>query len=332
VTTALPTIVVGGYLGAGKTTLVNHLLRHADGRRIAVMVNDFGEIGIDADLIESQDGDVLNLAGGCVCCSVGSDLIGALAALPARMPPPDLILIETSGVALPGSVARSVRLARNIEVDGVVVLADAEAIRSRAQDRYVGDTVLQQLRDADLLVLNKVELLEADALSALREWLAGQAPRARIVEANEAAVPPELVLGLAGTHGSVQALERSGGGLFAGDRAARRIGARKAGTGAGDMFASASIAVAGAVDARALAEALCAPGLGLHRMKGILRDRDGSGVVIQGVGPRWRIAPVSGEIGPQGRLVVIGLRGQVDASAIEAIVAAHDAAGCDALK
>jgi len=319
----LPAIVVGGYLGAGKTTLVNHLLRHAEGRRIAVMVNDFGEIGIDADLIESQDGDVLNLAGGCVCCSVGSDLIGALAALPERTPPPDLILIETSGVALPGSVARSVRLARDIEVDGVVVLADAETIRARALDRYVGDTVQQQLRDADLLVLNKVELLEPDALQDLREWLAGQAPRARLVEAIEASVPPELVLGLAGAHGSVQALERSGGGLFAGDRSARRIGARRPGAAAGDVFASASLAVTGAVDARALAEALADPGLGLHRVKGIVRDRDGSGVVIQGVGSRWRIAPASGEVGPQGRLVVIGLRGRVDATAIDALVASH---------
>ncbi len=324
----LPAIVVGGYLGAGKTTLVNHLLRHADGRRIAVMVNDFGDIGIDADLIESQDGDVLNLAGGCVCCSVGSDLIGALVALPARLPPPDLILIETSGVALPGSVARSVRLASGIEVDGVLVLADAETIRARALDRYVGDTVLQQLRDADLLVLNKIELIGPDVLRELREWLAGQAPRARIVETSESAVPPELVLGMAGVHGSVQALERSGGGLFAGDRSARRIGVRRSAPGAGAVFASASIAVNGSVDARALAEALTDPGLGLHRMKGIVRDRDGSGVVIQGVGSRWRLvpaAPAASAFGPEGRLVVIGLRGRVDAAAIEALAAAHAA-------
>ena len=110
----LSTIVLGGYLGAGKTTLLNHLLRHAQGRRIAVMVNDFGDIGIDADLIESTDGEVMNLSGGCICCSVGSDLVAALMALPQRVPPPDLVLIETSGVALPGSVARGARLAPGV--------------------------------------------------------------------------------------------------------------------------------------------------------------------------------------------------------------------------
>jgi hypothetical protein len=91
----IPTLILGGYLGAGKTTLVNHLLRHANGRRIAVMVNDFGELTIDADLIEGADGKVLALAGGCVCCSFGSDLVGALQDVSRRDPPPDLILIET---------------------------------------------------------------------------------------------------------------------------------------------------------------------------------------------------------------------------------------------
>ena len=93
-----PTLIVGGYLGAGKTTLVNHLLRNAGGRRIAVMVNDFGELTIDADLIEGAEGSVLALAGGCVCCSFGSDLLGALQDVLQRQPQPDLILIETSGV------------------------------------------------------------------------------------------------------------------------------------------------------------------------------------------------------------------------------------------
>ena len=106
-TDRLPVTVIGGYLGAGKTTLVNHLLRHAGGRRIAVLVNDFGALPIDADLIEARDGDLLAIAGGCVCCSYGSDLMDALAALLERSPRPDHLVIETSGVALPGSVARS---------------------------------------------------------------------------------------------------------------------------------------------------------------------------------------------------------------------------------
>ena len=102
----LPAVVVGGWLGAGKTTLVNHLLRHAGGRRIAVLVNDFGEVSIDADLIVGAEGGLLSLAGGCMCCSWGDDLFGTLARLRAREPAPEVLLVETSGVAQPAAVAR----------------------------------------------------------------------------------------------------------------------------------------------------------------------------------------------------------------------------------
>ena len=167
----LPTVVIGGYLGAGKTTLVNHLLRHAGGRRIAVLVNDFGEVDIDADLIVGQDGEVLSLAGGCVCCSFGSDLVGTLMALPERSPPPEVVLIELSGVALPAAVVRSARLAPGIDVVGTLVVLDAADVARQAADRYVGDTVRQQLADADLLLLNKTDLVDAAALPALRHAL-----------------------------------------------------------------------------------------------------------------------------------------------------------------
>ena len=317
----LPAIVLGGYLGAGKTTLLNRLLRHAGGRRIAVMVNDFGEAGIDADLIESQDGDVMNLAGGCICCSVGSDLIAALVALPARAPAPDLVLIETSGVALPGSVARGVRLAQGIEVDGVVVMADAETVRGRAADRYVGDTVLQQLRDADLLVLNKADLVEPPALDALHEWARAEAPRARVVEAIEADLPPELVLGLAGAAAPVQSLSRAGGGLFAGDPSRRRIAGRR--PLAADVFESATLQAPGPVDARAAAAALADPSLGLLRAKGIVTDHAGGLALIQCVGPRWRVEPVAREAAVAGSVVVIGLRGRLDRARTQAALAAR---------
>jgi G3E family GTPase len=328
VTGTLPAIVLGGYLGAGKTTLLNRLLRNAGGRRIAVMVNDFGEVGIDADLVESRDGDVMNLAGGCVCCSVGSDLIGALVALPQRTPPPDLVLIEASGVALPGAIARSVRLAPGIEVDGVVVLADAETVRARASDRYVGDTVQQQLRDADLLVLNKLDLLDDDEARAVQAWLAGVAPRARIVPAIEADVPPELVLGLAEGEHPVQSLARRGDGLFAGDPSARRLAGRRR-TAAADVFDSTSLAVPDPVDADALSRALADPASGVVRAKGVVRDLAGSWTVIQTVGARARCAPVdpgtaAGRDAGSGRLVAIGVRGSFDPRAVAALLCRRD--------
>src|SRR5690606_31404360 len=116
----IPVTVLGGYLGVGKTTLLNHLLRENDGRRLAVLVNDFGDIDIDAELIESREGSVLSLAGGCICCSVGSDLVGALLDLPRQANAPDQILIETSGVALPGAVAQTVGLVASLALDAVI--------------------------------------------------------------------------------------------------------------------------------------------------------------------------------------------------------------------
>jgi len=329
---ALSTIVLGGYLGAGKTTLLNHLLRHAQGRRIAVMVNDFGDIGIDADLIESSNGEVMNLAGGCICCSVGSDLVAALMTLPQRVPPPDLVLIETSGVALPGSVARGARLAPGIEIDGVVVVVDAETIRLRVHDRHVGDTVLQQLTEADLLVLNKIDLVEPPTLVATRHWLSGVTPHARIIESLDARVPAELILGLAddiAASASQRSLLPSAGSSFAdtgpavdlqtGEVRLRSVRAMAA----GDRFETLSFRIAGRLDAQALAAALSDPAQGVLRAKGLVQGIDGEPLVIQTVGARSRVSPAAaGLIDPDrpARLTVIGLRDTLDAKRIDALL------------
>jgi G3E family GTPase len=318
----LSTVVVGGYLGAGKTTLVNRMLRGAAGRRIAVVVNDFGEIGIDADLIESRDGDVLNLAGGCVCCAVGSDLVAGLMALPGRIAPPDVVLIETSGVALPGAVARAVRLVPGLDADGVVVVADAETIRARADDPWVGDTVRQQLADADLLVLNKTDLVAPDALGALHAWLAEAAPRAVRLDAVDADVPPDAVIGaLIGTRLGA----RPGAGLdaVAPHRAPAPTRIAPPRPAAAD-YETRLVAPAGALDPQALARQLADPALGLLRAKGVVRDAEGAAWVVQAVGARARVTPAvpgtpAADPALPSRLVLIGRRGALDAAAIHAV-------------
>jgi len=103
----LPVTVIGGYLGAGKTTLINHLLRTANGMRLAVLVNEFGALSIDEDLIEAEQDDIISIAGGCICCSFGDDLSAALMDICAFKPPPDHILIEASGVAVPAAIDTS---------------------------------------------------------------------------------------------------------------------------------------------------------------------------------------------------------------------------------
>ena len=300
----LPTVLIGGYLGAGKTTLVNHLLRQAGGRRVAVLVNDFGSVNIDADLIEDAAGEtsagVLALSGGCLCCSFGDDLVGTLLALTQRDPAPDVCLIELSGVALPDAVLRTVRLALGISVVGTLVLADAAAIRRQAADRYVGDTVRQQLNGADWLLLNKPDLVTPAELQATTAWLADQLPRARVWAGTAADLPPELVLGW--RRGSiVEPLPRSAEQAFG----ARPISAAPA--AANRVFDSHSATLPDGVDLQALAARLADPASGVLRAKGLARDGQGQAQLLQVAAGRAAVTPAS-LTGP-GRLVMIGLRG-----------------------
>jgi G3E family GTPase len=303
----IPTLIVGGYLGAGKTTLVNHLLRHADGRRIAVMVNDFGELTIDADLIEGAEGSVLALAGGCVCCSFGSDLLGALQDVLQRQLPPDLILIETSGVALPAAVARSARLLPGLSIDGIVLMLDAETVRQRSADPYVGDLVRQQLLDADLLILNKTELCSPKALAELHAWLPTMStPGTPVVPANQARVPPELVLGF---HAGLSTEPDGATGDALARWAAQPIGQPTA--PASDRFVNELLELTAPLDPQQLLAALTAPDAGVVRAKGWLTDLTGQRHLLQQVGRRAELLPLAPDARPPGpdRLLVIGLAG-----------------------
>ena len=306
---ALPVTIIGGYLGAGKTTLVNHLLRNAGGRRLAVLVNDFGELPIDADLIEHNDGNVIGIAGGCVCCSYGSDLIAALEDLQAWSPRPDQVLIETSGVGLPAAVASAVSLVRGYRTEGIVVLADAETIRRRALDPYMADTVMRQLSQADLLVLNKTDLVDLQALTEIRRWLTETAPTTPLLETRDALVPPTVVLGL-----DAMAVDP-------GRRPAARPGAAGQQIHDTSDYATASFQLDDPVDARALALGLAASAAGLLRAKGIVNDHSGVMLQIQVVGARWQVHAAGTAGSGPGRLVIIGLRAAIQPGAVEALIA-----------
>jgi len=287
----IPVTVVGGYLGAGKTTLVNHLLRHADGLQLGVLVNDFGELPIDASLIEGEEDGVLSLAGGCVCCAIGSDLLAALERIATRAP--RHLLLETSGVALPGPVAATIRLLPGFAPDAVLVLADAETVRAQAADRYMGDTILRQLAQADLVLLNKADLAAPAQRGATRDWLAAVAPRARVLETTRGDLPLAVALG-AGPG-------RGGGGAFrlAGDAAQR--------------YESLALRPQHPVDVPALARALAQPALGVLRAKGVLRDLTGEAMLVQNVGARHEAGAT--HLAPTG-LVCIGFKGRLDGDAI----------------
>ncbi len=166
----IPVIVIGGYLGAGKTTLLNALLRAADGTRFAVMVNDFGSVNVDAEAIASTGADTIELTNGCTCCTIGGDLVRALKAVLARPASPDAIVIEASGVADPAAVARLAACHPALASQVTVVVADAETVRARVDDKYVGGLVRRQLQVADAIVLAKVDLVAPQSLAELRAW------------------------------------------------------------------------------------------------------------------------------------------------------------------
>ncbi len=221
----IPCTVITGFLGAGKTTLVRHVLAHAGGRRIAVLVNEFGALGVDGEVLRScgipgcEDVDIVELANGCLCCTVADEFIPAMQALLDRPNPPEHILIETSGLALPKPLLKAFGwpdIRARVTVDGVITVVDGPAVAAgrfaddpaavAAQreadenldhDNPLAEVYGDQIAAADLVILNKADLLDPAALAELRTTIAAALPRpAALVTATEGRVDLSVLLGL----------------------------------------------------------------------------------------------------------------------------------------
>ena len=190
----IPVAIIAGYLGAGKTTFLNQLLRENQGQRVAVLVNDFGSLNIDAELIESQDGETIRLSNGCACCSIGGDVLAAMRRVVKSDDPPDRILLEASGIANPEKLAHYGQVLRETRLEGVVVLVDSEQVWRLIKDKYVSSTVKQQLSSADLLVLNKIDLVSEEELAHLQDWIRQNYRGARISSASFGDIAKDIVL------------------------------------------------------------------------------------------------------------------------------------------
>jgi G3E family GTPase len=188
----VPILLVAGYLGAGKTTVVNHLLARAEGRRIAAVVNDFGAVNIDAELIAGASEGVVSLSNGCICCSLEADLLRTLAVLLRRDPRPEFIVIETSGIADPADIVRNLMdpmIWREAPLETVLCVVDATTPATRLNDALLRS----QLRAADVVALSKVDLVDAARRAELADAVRSLRPGTVVVDALHGEVPAALL-------------------------------------------------------------------------------------------------------------------------------------------
>ncbi|MBE8219981.1 MAG: GTP-binding protein [Alphaproteobacteria bacterium] len=167
----VPLTIIAGFLGAGKTSLLNHILTHNKRRRITALVNDFGALSIDAELIAAQEANQITLANGCVCCSINDDLAVGLAQALDASPAPDHIIIEASGVADPARIALFADVDSALRLDGIITLVDAAAHFIHARDTYLADTYRRQIMCGDFFLINKTDLITGDTLQKVQDDL-----------------------------------------------------------------------------------------------------------------------------------------------------------------
>lgn len=194
----IPITILTGFLGSGKTTVLNHILHAEHGLKVAVLVNDFGAINIDTQLVVGIEGESISLSNGCICCTIRDDLHTEVLKLVRRPEPPQYIIIETSGVSDPVSVAMTFlmpEMRRTVQVDSIITVIDVEQFDSLVKEYAM--LAIDQLSVADIVVMNKVDLVRPDYIEKLKkDWVWQVAPQARILETSFGKIPLELVLGV----------------------------------------------------------------------------------------------------------------------------------------
>ncbi|QEH97057.1 cobalamin biosynthesis protein CobW [Gluconobacter thailandicus] len=337
----IPVTIITGFLGAGKTTLLRNLLAQANGRRIAIVVNEFGSLGIDGEVLRScgiencPDEDIVELTNGCLCCTVADDFIPTMQALIDRPNPPEHIVIETSGLALPKPLLKAFSwpdIRTRMTVDGVITLVDAPAVAagrfaddpaavaaqraadpSLDHDNPLAEVYEDQLNAADLIVLNKTDLLESTETDAVEAAIVKAVPRKVVtLRAVEGRLDPAVLLGIgAGAEDDLQARPSNHDGADDHEH---------------DDFESFVVVLPEQSSAEALLKRLSdvAGTFDILRMKGFMAIQGKKmRLAVQGVGTRFRHefdVPLTGD-NRDGRLVVIGQTG-LDRAAIEAALLA----------
>ncbi|MFT4063815.1 CobW family GTP-binding protein [Paraburkholderia sp.] len=276
--------VIGGYLGAGKTTVLNHLLAAPHGKRIAVLVNDFGAVNIDARLVRARSDDVIELDNGCICCTIGGALVDALARVAAREERPDLLLIEASGVSDPAKIAQVGLLDGAFRLTAVLVVVDAPELVRTLVDPLVGAMAQQQIESASAVIVTKLDLIAPEARERAVSDVRALAATDIVVAADHGRVP--LALLFDASVPPTRALAD-----------AARWQHRPVGSGAGAFptFASVTLAAPDVLDKPRLRAWLKALPRTILRAKGFVRVVDAQGCVstrvCQVAARRLRLTP-----------------------------------------
>ncbi len=313
---AIPLTILTGFLGAGKTTLLNRILHGEHGLKIAVMVNDFGAINIDTQLVVGVEDDMVNLSNGCICCTIRDDLLNETLKLIRRPEPPEYIIIETSGVSDPASVAMTFmmpELAPYITLDSILTVIDAENVLGLGGQ--FSELALMQINVADIIVLNKVDRVSANALEKVRGYILDFAPDARLLETTYGDVPLELVIGV-GAYAPEHLATREAQDVHVHAQGEAHDHAHDHSL----VFSTWSWSSPEPLDMEKLRSVIESLPPSIYRAKGFVYFQDFPDVriLLQMVGRR-AVLTLEGEWGyqkPSSQVVVIGKQGGVDAAAL----------------
>ncbi len=306
VASSVPLTVVTGFLGAGKTTLMNNVLSDPGDRRVAVIVNDFGSVDVDAALVRERSANAISLSNGCVCCSLAAGLAATLGTLVRLASPPDAVLLETSGIAEPDGVVHSALRQPEIRLNAIIGILDGERTSTLLRDPGLRRLLTAQIARADIVLLNKSDVAAAGPSAEAENWAREVAhPRTRLLRTAHARLPADIVLG--------EPRRRSF--LLADAGIARHE----------DMFESCTLEHDGPLDKRRLAEFAGTLPAWVLRAKGLvlLHGPPSRPTAVQVSGRRWSFTDLGDpdDRTQPSRLIAIGRRGSVDAAGLQAAFA-----------
>lgn len=301
-----PLTVLTGFLGAGKTTLLNRILSGGHGLRVAVLVNDFGSVNVDAELVVGVESDVISLANGCICCTIRDDLAATVIDTVNRPERPEYIVLEASGVAEPAGICSTFiddRFRDRVRLDSILCVVDAEQVFEVPE---LMELKIRQMAFADMVILNKVDLVDRAEIDRIKEWLDGRFHRYRLVEAQHGMVPLEILLA-AGCYDQAQ-LERVPTTWHDGHNH-------------GQQFSTWSYETCEPLSLHALRDAAARLPAGVYRCKGVIHSAEEPDrrAVLQVVGKRVDISLEDswGDRPQRTRVVAIGRHGALDRESLQ---------------